>query len=155
MCVGPESDTRSSVTVPSASRRSFAASVPPNVAPGLTPGSARQSTPNVRVIQTEPSFFGKPWIQPRTSAKSRSTQIAGQVVTCSPSRVAFRIRKNSLYWLRAGSTSSLRSVTQLCQSTNSAAARPGSSAYGSSPAGSAAAAASGSHQNSITRKSPT
>ena len=26
-------------------------------------------------IQTEPSFLGKPWIQPRASAKSRSTQM--------------------------------------------------------------------------------
>ena len=60
----------------------------------------------MRVIQIEPSFFGKPWIQPRASAKSRSTQMYGQVVTCSPSSSALTTMKNSLYWLRAGSSSS-------------------------------------------------
>ena len=29
----------------------------------------------VLVTQIEPSFFGKPWIQPRAMAKSRSTQM--------------------------------------------------------------------------------
>ena len=36
--VGPRSERPSSVTLPSASRRSFAASVPPNTAPGREPG---------------------------------------------------------------------------------------------------------------------
>ena len=108
--VGPSRAARSSVTVPSASRRSFAASVPPKTAPGLTPGSAGLSRPKVRVIQIEPSFFGKPWIQPRASAKSRSTQMYGQVVTSSPSSSALTTRKNSLYWQRDGSSSSPPSV---------------------------------------------
>ena len=43
--------------------------------PARRPGSARVSRPKVRVIHTEPSFFGKPWIQPRARAKSRSTQM--------------------------------------------------------------------------------
>ena len=49
----------------------------------------------MRVIQTEPSFFGKPWIQPRASAKSWSTQMNGQVVTSSPSSSALTTMKNS------------------------------------------------------------
>ena len=44
--------------------------MPANVDPLATPGSARQSSPKLRVSQIEPSFFGKPWIQPRISAKS-------------------------------------------------------------------------------------
>ena len=58
----------------------------------------------MRVIQIEPSFFGKPWIQPRASAKSRSTQMYGHVVTSSPSRSALTTMKNSLYCERDGST---------------------------------------------------
>ncbi len=142
------------MTRPSASRRSFAASVPPNAAPGRSPGSASESSPNVRVIQTEPSFFGKPCTQPRASAKSRSTQMYGHVVTWRPSSTPFTTRKNSWYWPRAGSSSSPPCSERLCQSTNSAAARPGSSAYGSTPGGSTAATAAGSAQYSSTRKSP-
>ena len=63
--------------------------------------------------------------------------------------------KNSLYWLRIGSSSSSPESEHDCQSTNSAAARPGSSGYGASPGGSTAATAAGSAQYSITRKSPT
>ena len=33
--------------------------------PGSMPGSAGPPSPKLRVIQIEPSFFGKPWIQPR------------------------------------------------------------------------------------------
>ena len=109
----------------------------------------------MRVIQTEPSFFGKPCTQPRASAKSRSTQMYGQVVMCLPSSIAFTTMKNSWYWPRAGSSSSQPWSERLCQSTNSAAARPGSSGKGSTPGGSTAATASGSAQYSSTRKSPT
>ena len=42
----------------------------------------------MRVIHTSPSFFGKPWIQPRAIAKSWSTQMNVQVVTGSPSSSA-------------------------------------------------------------------
>ncbi len=68
--VGPVCDSRSGVTVPRASRWPFAETVPANVRP-----SARQSSPKLRVISIWPSFLGKPWIQPRTSAKSLSTQM--------------------------------------------------------------------------------
>jgi len=137
------------VTVASAKRRPAADSVPANVRP-----SARQSSPNARVMCTEPSFLGNPWIQPRTSAKSASTQMYGQVVTCSPARLALTTRKNSRYWPRTGSSSSWPESPQDCQSANTAAARPGSGAYGSIPGGSTAATASGSAQYSTTRKSP-
>ena len=56
------------------------------------PGAARQASWYVRVIQTSPSFFGKPWIHPRASAKSWSTQMNGQVVTSSPSSSALTTR---------------------------------------------------------------
>ena len=102
----------------------------------------------------EPSFFGKPCTQPRTRAKSRSTQMYGQVVTGSPSRRAFTTTKNSLYWLRTGSSSSSPESEHDCQSMKSAALRPGSGC-GSSPGGSTAATASGSAQYSMTTKSPT
>ena len=68
--VGPACDSRSGVTVPFASRWPLAETVPAKVRP-----SARQSRPNERVISIWPSFFGKPWIHPRTSAKSLSTQM--------------------------------------------------------------------------------
>ncbi len=70
------------------------------------PGSAGPPRPKLRVIQIEPSFFGNPWIQPRVSAKSRSTQMYEHVVTSSPSSSALTTMKNSLYWERDGSTSS-------------------------------------------------
>ena len=92
---GPSSDSSSSVTVMSAIARPRAEHVPPWRPPGLSPGSAATSSPNVRVIQIEPSFFGKPWIQPRASAKSWSTQMNGQVVTSSPSSSALTTMKNS------------------------------------------------------------
>ena len=66
------------VTVASATRRSFAAQVPPKRAPGPCRDRRGPSSPKVRVIQIEPSFFGNPWIQPRARAKSRSTQMYGQ-----------------------------------------------------------------------------
>ena len=50
----------------------------------------------MRVIQTSPSFFGKPWIHPRASAKSWSTQMNGQVVTSSSPSIALTTMKNSL-----------------------------------------------------------
>jgi hypothetical protein len=68
--VGPVSDSPSGVTVPRAIRRPCAEHTPANVRP-----SARQSSPNLRVISIWPSFLGKPCTQPRTSAKSRSTQM--------------------------------------------------------------------------------
>jgi hypothetical protein len=101
----------------------------------------------------EPSFLGNPCTQPRASAKSRSTQMYGHVVTGSPSRSALTTTKNSLYWLRTGSSSSSRELEQDCQSTKSAAHRPGSEC-GSSPGGRTASTASGLAQYSITRKSP-
>ena len=55
---GPPSDGRSSVTVASATRRSYAAHVTPKRAPGSIPGSAGPPSPKLRVIQIEPSFFG-------------------------------------------------------------------------------------------------
>ncbi len=116
--------------------------------------SARQSSPNDRVISIWASFLGNPWIHPRTSAKSLSTQMYGQVVTASPSSIAFTTMKNSLYCPRAGSSSSSPESEHDCQSTKRAAHRPGS-ACGSSPGGSTAATAAGSAQYSITRKSPT
>src|SRR5206468_2206580 len=114
---------------------------PANVLP-----SALQSRPNARVISTWASFLGKPWIQPRTRAKSVSTQMYGHVVTCSPSSSAFTTTKNSLYCPRAGSTSSSSESEHDGQSTKRAAHRPGSSAYGSRPGGSTAATAAGSAQ---------
>ena len=62
---------------------------------GTQAGVGRTPTPKVRVIQMEPSFLGKPWIQPRANAKSWSTQMNGQVVTSSPSRSALTTIKNS------------------------------------------------------------
>ena len=121
-----DSESRSSVTVASTTRRSYAAQVPPNIAPAFTPGSAGLSSPKVRVIQIEPSFFGKPWSQPRVSAKSRSTQMKGHVVTSSPSSRALTTRNTSLYWEREGSVSSLPCSEHDCQSANTAAQRPGS-----------------------------
>ena len=72
---GPPADGCSSVTVASATRRSYAAQVAPKRAPSSMPGSAGPPSPKLRVIQIDPSFFGNPWIQPRVSAKSRSTQM--------------------------------------------------------------------------------
>ena len=66
--------------------------VTPNRAPGSMPGSAGPPRPKLRVIQIEPSFFGKPWIQPRAIAKSWSTQMNVQVVTAWPSRSALTTR---------------------------------------------------------------
>ena len=129
--------------------------MPPKVAPGCSPGSAPFWSPKWRVIQTDPSFFGKPWNQPRMSAKSRSTQMYGQVVTSLPLSIALTTRKNSMYWLRAGSSSSLPPSVQLCQSAKIAAARPGSVGCGSRPGGRTARTASGSAQYSITMRSPT
>ena len=149
LCVGPDSATRSGVTEPCATRWPFAVTVPAKVRP-----SARQSSPNARVMSIWASFLGKPWIQPRASAKSLSTQMYGQVVTSSPSSVAFTTMKNSLYCPRAGSSSSSPESEHDCQSTKSAAQRPGS-ACGSSPSGRKAATAAGSAQYSMTRKSPT
>ena len=88
----------------------------------------------MRVIQIEPSFFGKPWIQPRASAKSRSTQMYGQCVTSSPSSSALTTRKNSRYCERDGSTSSPPPSEDDCQSAKIAAQRP-ASGCGSRPAG--------------------
>ena len=102
----------------------------------------------------EPSFFGNPCTQPRTSAKSLSTQMYGHSVTGSPSRSAFTTTKNSRYWLRIGSSSSSRESVHDCQSMKSAALRPGSGC-GSRPGGSTASTASGSAQYSMTTKSPT
>jgi hypothetical protein len=137
------------VTVPWASRCPFAETVPAKVRP-----SARQSRPNDRVMSIRASFFGKPWIHPRTSAKSVSTQMYGQLVTSSPSSMAFTTMKNSLYWPRIGSISSSPESEHDCQSTKSAAHRPGS-ACGSRPGGRTATTAAGSAQYSMTRKSPT
>ena len=89
------------------------------------------------------------------SAKSRSTQMYGQVVTSRPLSIALTTRKNSMYWLRAGSSSSVPPSVQLCQSAKIAAARPGSVGCGSSPGGRMARTASGSAQYSITIRSPT
>ena len=79
----------------------------------------------------------------------------GHVVTASPPSDPATTTKNSLYCPRAGSTSSSPPSEHDCQSTKSAAHRPGSSANGSIPSGSTAATAAGSAQYSITRKSPT
>src|SRR6478609_696379 len=124
------------------------------MAPALMPGSAGLSRPNVRVIQIDPSFFGKPCSNPRVSAKSRSTQMNGQVVTCSPSSSALTTTNASLYCERDGSTSSPPDDEHDCQSANTNAQRPGSGC-GSMPAGRHETAFSGSAQNSTTRKSPT
>ena len=123
---GPPSDGRSSVTVASATRRSYAAQVTPNRAPASIPGSAGPPRPKLRVIQIEPSFFGNPWIQPRASAKSRSTQMYAHVVTSSPSRSPLTTTKTSLYWERDGSTSSSPPSEHDCQSAATKAQRPGS-----------------------------
>ena len=88
-------------------------------------------------------------------AKSRSTQMYGHVVTSRPSSIALTTMKNSMYWLRAGSSSSVPPSVQLCQSEKMAAARPGSVGCGSRPGGRIARTASGSAQYSITRLSPT
>ena len=124
------------MTVPSARRRSYAAHVPPKTAPACTPGSARLSRPNVRVIQIEPSFFGKPWTQPRASAKSRSTQMYGQVVTCSPSSSGVDDEEELLV-LAARGVDELVAVRRSATASRRTAprARPGSSGYGSSPSG--------------------
>ncbi len=126
----------------------------PKVAPALTPGSAGLSRPKVRVIQIEPSFFGNPCSQPRVSAKSRSTQMNGHVVTSSPSSSALTTTNASLYCEREGSSSSPPADEHDCQSAKTKAQRPGSGC-GSRPAGRHETAFSGSAQNSTTRKSPT
>ena len=90
-------------------------------------GPPGESSPKVRVIQIEPSFFGKPCSQPRVSAKSRSTQMKGQVVTSSPSRRALTTTKHSLYCEREGSSSSPPASEHDCQSAKTSAQRPGSS----------------------------
>ena len=97
------------------------------------------------MIQTSPSFFGNPWSQPRASAKSRSTQMNGQVVTSSPSSSALATTKNSLYCDRDGSVSSGPPSEHDCQSANTAAQRP-PSGCGSMPSGRIDATASGSAQ---------
>ena len=110
--------------------------------------------PKLRVCQTEPSFFGKPWIQPRASAKSWSTQQYGQVVTSSPSSSALTTTYASRYCERDGSTSSSPVSEKPCHSATTAEQRPGSGC-GSRPSGSSAVAAAGSAQKSTTRKVPT
>src|SRR3954466_9512911 len=98
------------------------------------PGSAGPPRPKERVIQISPSFLGKPCSQPRASAKSRSTQMNGQVVTSSPSSSALATTKNSLYCEREGSSSSSPPSEHDCQSANTAAQRP-ASGCGSRPPG--------------------
>ena len=97
------------------------------------------------MIQIEPSFFGKPWIQPRVSAKSRSTQMYEQTVTSSPSRSPLTTTNTSLYCERDGSTSSSPVSEHDCQSAATKAQRPGSGC-GSIPSGRKATAFSGSAQ---------
>ena len=133
------------MTVASATRRSYAAQVAPNRAPGSMPGSAGPPSPKLRVIQIEPSFFGKPWIQPRASAKSRSTQMYEQTVTSSPSSRPLTTTNTSLYCERDGSTSSSPPSEHDCQSAATNAQRPGSGC-GSMPSGRNATALSGSAQ---------
>ena len=97
----------------------------------------------MRVIQIEPSFFGKPWIQPRTSAKSRSTQMYGQVVTSSPSSSALTTMKNSLYCERDGSTSSSPRLGAATASRRTRRRSGRVSGCGSRPGGRTARTASG------------
>ena len=89
------------------------------------------------------------------SAKSRSTQMYGQVVTSLPPSIALTTRKNSMYWLRAGSSSSVPPSVQLCQSAKIAAARPGSVGCGSRPGRQHRAHGVRVAQYSITIRSPT
>ena len=74
LTVGPVSETCSSVTTMRAIWRSLAVQVAPKRAPGSSRGVALPAA-NSRVMWIEPSFFGKPWIQPRYIAKSLSTQM--------------------------------------------------------------------------------
>ena len=74
LTVGPVCDTCSSVTTMRAIWRSLAAQVAPKRAPACSLGVAWPAA-NRRVMWIEPSFLGKPWIQPRYMAKSLSTQM--------------------------------------------------------------------------------
>ena len=60
--------------------RSLWAHVAPKRAPGSSRGVALPAA-NSRVMWIEPSFFGKPWIQPRYIAKSLSAQMYTQRLT--------------------------------------------------------------------------
>jgi hypothetical protein len=92
VCTEPVALGSRSVTRAVAIWRPRALQVAPKRDPGASAGAARVSRLNVRVIQTSPSFFGKPWIHPRAIAKSWSTQMNAQVVTCWPSRSALTTR---------------------------------------------------------------
>ena len=73
----------SSVTTIRAICRSFAVQVAPKRAPDSSRGVALPAA-NSRVMWIEPSFLGKPWIQPRYIAKSLSTQMYTQRLTGWP-----------------------------------------------------------------------
>ena len=51
-----------------------------------------------------PSFFGKPWICPRSSDSSQSTQMNGTRPNGRPSKVPLRVTYASWYWPLAGSS---------------------------------------------------
>jgi hypothetical protein len=106
------------------------------------------------VIQIEPSFFGYPWCQPRTNAKSLSTQIRTHLEYCSPRYEQRTTRNASLYCERIGSRSSSYESEQDCQSAKMTATASGSSSTGARGSGSHRATEPGAARYSIVSRSP-